>query len=49
MSEENESIEKEVLSPIISDISWGSIEIKGFGKFKDAKLYPGGKKQIILS
>ncbi len=29
-------------SPRITRISWGRVEIEGFGFFKDAKLYPGG-------
>lgn len=30
------------LSPRISSVSWGHIEVEGVGKLKDAKLWPGG-------
>ena len=29
-------------SPKVTAHSWGEIEVEGFGKFKDVKLYPGG-------
>jgi hypothetical protein len=31
-------------SPQITDDSWGSLEIEGHGRFKDAKLWPGGAR-----
>ena len=31
-------------SPRIAEISWGHIEVEGVGRFKDAKLYPGGAR-----
>ena len=31
-------------SPRISNISWGNIEVEGYGTFKDVKLYPGGAR-----
>ncbi len=30
------------LSPFITHISWGHIEVEGLGSGKDFKLYPGG-------
>jgi hypothetical protein len=35
---------EELRSPRISHLSWGRLEIEGFGAFKDAKLYPGGAR-----
>jgi hypothetical protein len=32
-------------SPRIVRLAWGSIEIEGFGKFRDAKIYPGGARE----
>ena len=32
-------------SPKILNHAWGKIEIDGFGRFKDVKLYPGGARQ----
>jgi hypothetical protein len=29
-------------SPRISHFAWGQLELEGGGRFKDAKLYPGG-------
>lgn len=34
-------MDKSNVSPKISEISWGKMEVEGFGTFKDAKLYPG--------
>lgn len=31
-------------SPNIVRIAWGEIEVEGFGRFKDAKLFPGGAR-----
>lgn len=31
-------------SPRIEDIQWGQIVVAGVGRFKDAKLYPGGAR-----
>jgi hypothetical protein len=36
---------EELRSPRISHLSWGRVEIEGFGAFKDAKLYPGGARE----
>jgi hypothetical protein len=36
---------EEFRSPRISHLSWGRIEVEGFGAFKDAKLYPGGARE----
>lgn len=33
---------KENLSPLITQISWGHMEVEGLGSGKDFKLYPGG-------
>ncbi len=30
------------LSPTVTHIEWGKIEVDGLGVFKDAKLWPGG-------
>lgn len=32
------------MSPRITHISWGRLEVDGFPAFKDAKLYPGGAR-----
>jgi hypothetical protein len=29
-------------SPIVSDHRWGQITVEGLGRFRDAKLWPGG-------
>lgn len=31
-------------SPRIARLSWGRIEVEGAGRFKDAKLFPGGAR-----
>jgi len=38
-------MEKPLSSPRISDLSWGHIEVEGFGEFRDVKLYPGGARE----
>jgi hypothetical protein len=38
-------VEQHVSSPRISHISWGSLEVEGYGVFKDAKLFPGGARE----
>lgn len=37
--------EKFFQSPKITHLSWGRMEIEGFGAGKDFKLYPGGARQ----
>ena len=32
-------------SPRITRLSWGSIEVEGGRRFKDAKLWPGGSRE----
>lgn len=33
-------------SPLISELSWGRVEVETLGQtFKDAKLYPGGARE----
>ena len=32
-------------SPRISGVSWGRMEVEGFGQGKDFKLYPGGGRE----
>ena len=32
-------------SPRITHASWGRLEVEGGGRFKDAKLYPGGARE----
>lgn len=34
-----------LLSPKITHISWGRIEVEGFGKARDVKIYPGGGRE----
>ena len=29
-------------SPLVEDLAWGRIDVAGLGRFKDAKLWPGG-------
>ena len=38
MSERNET-------PRITHLSWGHMEVEGHGRFKDAKIYPGGARE----
>jgi len=38
-------MEQRLLSPRITQFSWGRMEIEGYGAFKDAKLFPGGSKK----
>lgn len=39
MSERNET------PPKITHLSWGHMEVEGHGRFKDAKIYPGGARE----
>lgn len=32
-------------SPRVGENSWGHIEVPGFGRFKDVKLWPGGARE----
>ena len=32
-------------SPRVTKLAWGQIEIEGIGKFKDAKVFPGGARE----
>lgn len=32
-------------SPKIMHVSWGSMEVEGFGKARDVKVYPGGVRE----
>lgn len=32
-------------TPKITHLSWGQIEVEGHGRFKDAKIYPGGARE----
>lgn len=36
---------REQRSPRITKLAWGQIEIEGVGKFKDAKVFPGGARE----
>lgn len=38
-------MDRQASSPRISHLSWGRIEVEGEGRFKDAKLYPGGVRE----
>lgn len=33
-----------LLSPTVTHIEWGKVEVDGFGEFKDVKLWPGGAR-----
>ena len=35
----------EPISPRISRLSWGHIEVDGHPPFKDAKIFPGGARE----
>jgi hypothetical protein len=35
----------EPISPRISHLSWGHIEVEGYPPFKDAKVFPGGARE----
>lgn len=37
--------ERERRSPRITMLTWGRIEIEGVGKFRDAKVFPGGARE----
>jgi hypothetical protein len=37
-------MDEQARSPRISHHSWGRLEVEGGGRFKDAKLYPGGAR-----
>ena len=37
--------ERERRSPRITTLAWGRIEVEGVGKFKDAKVFPGGARE----
>ncbi len=38
-------MKQSVNSPRITHLQWGSLEIEGNNRFKDAKLYPGGARE----
>jgi hypothetical protein len=33
------------ISPRVTHIAWGRLEVEGFAPFKDAKLWPGGSRE----
>ena len=35
----------EPISPRISQLSWGHIEVEGYPPFKDVKIFPGGARE----
>ena len=37
--------EHERRSPRVTMLAWGRIEIEGVGKFRDAKVFPGGARE----
>jgi hypothetical protein len=40
------TMEQETCSPLVTHLSWGRLEVEGRdGRFKDAKLFPGGAKE----
>ena len=38
-------MEHYVRSPSITHLSWGRLEVEGYGPFKDAKVFPGGSRE----
>lgn len=38
-------VERVVVSPQITHFEWGKIDVEGFERFRDAKLYPGGARE----
>jgi hypothetical protein len=36
--------EEQTHSPRITHLAWGRLEVEGYPRFKDAKLYPGGAR-----
>lgn len=38
-------MQAEVRSPLITNFSWGRLEVEGGRRFKDAKLFPGGSRE----
>ncbi|MFH5885361.1 Mth938-like domain-containing protein [Halalkalibaculum sp. DA3122] len=36
---------KEQISPEISKLRWGTVELSGGQRYKDVKLYPGGSRE----
>jgi hypothetical protein len=39
-------MEQETRSPLVTQLSWGRLEVEGRdGQFKDAKLFPGGARE----
>ena len=37
---------EEMRSPLIKDISWGQVQVEGYGApFRDVKLFPGGARE----
>ena len=39
-------MEQETRSPLVTHLSWGRLEVEGWdGRFKDAKLFPGGARE----
>lgn len=38
-------MEQHPSSPRITKLSWGCIEVEGYGAFKDAKIFPGGSRE----
>jgi len=39
------AIKRERQSPRITALAWGWIEVEGVGKFRDAKVFPGGARE----
>jgi hypothetical protein len=37
-------VNQPVLSPRIIELSWGRLQVEGYGTLKDAKLFPGGAR-----
>jgi hypothetical protein len=37
--------ERQQRSPRITALAWGRIEVEGVGRFKDAKVFPGGARE----
>ena len=39
------SVREQQQSPVVSNDSWGAIEVDGLGIFRDVKLWPGGARE----
>ena len=42
---EGRTVTRKLRSPLVTHVSWGRMEVEGFGEGKDFKLYPGGGRE----